>query len=490
MKRVKGGKGGKRGKGDGKKKVRALDDDDHDDADDENTAKKARIDTQPPAASTCTQQPGGRHPTAAVPPPPTIIPSIAPKNSSLLARLRSAHTPASSSLQAPQRFTPDGDAGASSHRHPLSRAVSSPSSSHHAPQGFTSDGEAAASSHHHPPSRAISSPSSAFQGLMDDPLLTQGDAYNDVLARLNFSLSPPKIQTAAQKPDAAPKAARKPLTRKARASLTPTIPDSGETRGELVMLLDTREAKWFPELAHSGFTMETRSLPVGDVTWVWRVGTKEIMAGSIIERKALQDLSSSIIDGRYNEQKTRMAGIPLKKAYLIEGKPSKSMFFQIKSQAQGPPQFGGGKRLLPMSSLAAAAANTQLRDNYGLLRTKSPKDSAKLLKNIHEGLKRQGMPTLNTITYEEFADISRKTGQLCARDVLGRMLRQIPSFGAESVTAVFEALQDKATLHGIVEVHRSQEARDKFHSDLKTLRQGKRALSKTLLKAMTDMFSK
>ena len=72
-------------------------------------------------------------------------------------------------------------------------------------------------------------------------------------------------------------------------------------------------------------TVETRSLPLGDVVWVWRThrGDKprEYLTGVVWERKTLLDLSASIKDGRYDEQKYRLTHCPGLETvvFLVEG---------------------------------------------------------------------------------------------------------------------------------------------------------------------------
>lgn len=68
------------------------------------------------------------------------------------------------------------------------------------------------------------------------------------------------------------------------------------------------------------FYPESNLLKVGDVTWIAKLqdGT-EYMLDWIVERKEVEDLVISIKDGRYKEQKFRLArcGIP-HLVYLIE----------------------------------------------------------------------------------------------------------------------------------------------------------------------------
>ena len=59
------------------------------------------------------------------------------------------------------------------------------------------------------------------------------------------------------------------------------------------------------ELKKLGVTCEIRKLNVGDFTWVarCRFTNRELVLPYIIERKRIDDLSSSIQDQRYQEQK-------------------------------------------------------------------------------------------------------------------------------------------------------------------------------------------
>jgi ERCC4-type nuclease len=68
----------------------------------------------------------------------------------------------------------------------------------------------------------------------------------------------------------------------------------------------------------SGITVETESLPIGDI--LMKTDEKEVL---IVERKTLADLISSIKDGRYEEQSHRLKHasgfLPHNVVYMIEG---------------------------------------------------------------------------------------------------------------------------------------------------------------------------
>jgi crossover junction endonuclease MUS81 len=61
------------------------------------------------------------------------------------------------------------------------------------------------------------------------------------------------------------------------------------------------------ELSSKGTLFELRHLKVGDFTWVCRdrVTGQELVLPYIVERKRMDDLASSIRDGRFHEQKVK-----------------------------------------------------------------------------------------------------------------------------------------------------------------------------------------
>lgn len=61
------------------------------------------------------------------------------------------------------------------------------------------------------------------------------------------------------------------------------------------------------ELSSLNVTFEMRRLSVGDFAWICRDKSgRELMLPYILERKRLDDLSGSITDGRFHEQKVNM----------------------------------------------------------------------------------------------------------------------------------------------------------------------------------------
>ncbi|KAK6903081.1 hypothetical protein I203_108343 [Kwoniella mangroviensis CBS 8507] len=100
---------------------------------------------------------------------------------------------------------------------------------------------------------------------------------------------------------------------------------------EIVLIVDTREVesrsnrdKIAETLAAKGIKVETRALRLGDMCWVARrtVGDlggeeDECVLDYVVERKRLDDLCSSIRDGRYNEQCFRLSNSCINHIYYI-----------------------------------------------------------------------------------------------------------------------------------------------------------------------------
>ena len=91
----------------------------------------------------------------------------------------------------------------------------------------------------------------------------------------------------------------------------------------------------------------------------------------VIERKTINDLISSIMDGRYREQKLRLKALMekhnrrLKIIYLIEGK-----------------LIGKQKSSMPNSTIWSTMCKLIMRDNFIVFRSKSIKESVNFIKTM------------------------------------------------------------------------------------------------------------
>lgn len=144
---------------------------------------------------------------------------------------------------------------------------------------------------------------------------------------------------------------------------------------EIQLFIDNRETKVIDYLNQS----EKQTLPfiisqldLGDFCFRDKVNSVIL----IIERKTIQDLSSSITDGRYREQKARLlsCGIPMERImYIIEGNIDKEFSHKV-----------------PVDTLVSSMINTQLRDNIKVYRTFSLKETCEFIQKLYDKLNTNG----------------------------------------------------------------------------------------------------
>lgn len=232
---------------------------------------------------------------------------------------------------------------------------------------------------------------------------------------------------------------------------TPIVLEPGSFTIELV--LDVREIRAKTDrdymqnnLVTSGVRPIMRALELGDTLWVAKVcdpallsrlGAEgdEVLLDYIVERKRLDDLVSSIKDGRFHEQKFRLRKSGIKNViYIIEEISMNADHFQKYEEA-----------------VQSAIAGTQVVEGYFIKKTQKMDDTirylvsmTKLLKQRYERKRLHLIPTkvittgnymplvqhLRTtqpstdfhITYSAFASLSSKSETLTLRDVYLKML--------------------------------------------------------------------
>lgn len=216
----------------------------------------------------------------------------------------------------------------------------------------------------------------------------------------------------------------------------------------VVLLIDTGESsslrktnvdKVISELSSLNVTFEMRRLSVGDFAWICRDRSgKELMLPYILERKRLDDLSGSIQDGRFHEQKFRLKQCGLEnKIYLVENEK----------------KYHG----LPISHLQQALANTEVIDGFTIVRTENHLESMKYIANfsniltnmfkdktltthideIDSGYKNSSN-IVNLISFKTFSSGSAKNKNMTVRDMLIRQLLQIRGLSVHKAFAIVE----------------------------------------------------
>ena len=214
------------------------------------------------------------------------------------------------------------------------------------------------------------------------------------------------------------------------------------------------------------------SLDLGDITF--EVNNKTII---LIERKKMQDLSNSLYDGRYKEQKKRMKDAlhkNVRKIYLIEG----NSFFNTK---------------LNQKTLDGIKINTMLRDNFHIIHTKNYDETVEFIKNIYNRIGKYSKELFNQLndddvieknSYSEVCNINKKKN-ITPEIYQILQLQQIPKV---SNTVAKLIIQHFGSLKSIYSKHNTPELINQFQKELSELKFGekKRRIGPKLSKTIID----
>jgi len=260
-------------------------------------------------------------------------------------------------------------------------------------------------------------------------------------------------------------------------------------------------------------SVEARSLPLGDILWVWRedhplsdrtraadnasngTASCELLAGWVVERKTFHDLSASIVDGRYDEQKARLLNSPGLEGiiYLVEG--AEPLFGVTETTAREKANAAAGRgfgqrlisRALPMPTLSTTAVHTQMISGFHVAHTQSTVHTVGLLVAMHAELRERGPPggSQAAVLYRSFAEQTRKSPYPRVFEAFGRMLRVIPHCGPEATEALVDEFQ---TPHAFAAALRNSSDTDLLLR-LRQRRGGRAAVSAPALAACRELFT-
>ncbi|CAK9814669.1 Crossover junction endonuclease MUS81 [Anthophora plagiata] len=219
---------------------------------------------------------------------------------------------------------------------------------------------------------------------------------------------------------------------------------------DVILLVDTHETSGakpqhdatIVELTQLGVVFEIRHLKVGDFAWIARCKNtnNELILPYIIERKRIDDLSSSITDGRFHEQKFRLKQSGIKNLmYIIE-------------------EYEKGQRLaIPHSSLMQASINTLIQDGFSVKYTKNHKDSMFYLSSLSRvlikhfkgknliGCKKETITKANIsndtcflMEFEEFNKAASKQKVFQVSQMFVRQLLQLKGISIDKALAIVE----------------------------------------------------
>ncbi|XP_035742525.1 crossover junction endonuclease MUS81-like [Vespa mandarinia] len=221
---------------------------------------------------------------------------------------------------------------------------------------------------------------------------------------------------------------------------------------DIVLLVDTKETcggKTKPqhdatliELKQLGILFEIRHLRIGDFTWIakCKYTKKELVLPYIVERKRLDDLSASIKDGRFHEQKFRLKQSGIQNLLYIVEDHDKII-----------------RTGIPLSTLLQASVNSLVQDNFIVKYTDSHQDSMSYLatltsilcklyakKYLIECKKENLLPidissnSILVMKFEEFNKAASKLKNFNVRQMFVRQLLQLKGMSVNKALAIVE----------------------------------------------------
>jgi len=182
---------------------------------------------------------------------------------------------------------------------------------------------------------------------------------------------------------------------------------------DYIIKFDNREKDLIKILEEKDYQVTLENLDIGDIQFV-DLTTKEVII--IIERKTLADLSASIKDGRYKEQKERLIHSikkSVRKIVLLEGTDLTTFS-------------------LPLKTLDSVIINTLIRDNIHIHMSKDKNDTIQFIENIilqlpkyYEDLKKEIILGEEKVFNNEFNCKTKKkenlTSDVCFRNMLSQI---------------------------------------------------------------------
>jgi len=149
----------------------------------------------------------------------------------------------------------------------------------------------------------------------------------------------------------------------------------------IILKIDNREKDLVQILKTKNIPFINENLDIGD----FLISDNENNILIIIERKKYADLSASIKDGRYKEQKERLIhSIPYKvrKIYLLEGNNMKDFQF-------------------PLKTFESVIINTMIRDGIFVFMSKNTDDTVNFIENVMNNIQKYMDVLVNEIVKNE-----------------------------------------------------------------------------------------
>ncbi|ORX78456.1 hypothetical protein BCR32DRAFT_270063 [Anaeromyces robustus] len=279
---------------------------------------------------------------------------------------------------------------------------------------------------------------------------------------------------------------------------------------EIILLLDNREISTKTDrtyiqknLASRGINCDTRPLVLGDVTWIAKEKKSngiEIILDHIIERKRLDDLISSIKDGRFREQKNRLKNCGLNDViYLVEGTKTKQ------------------SEMFGINRIMSALCSTQIYNHFFIKRTSNIEETMNYFSIITKSLikkyknkplyaysfKRNTLKELPVVrnivnkrdqcyyhlTYDYFSSINSKAEALTISNIWATWLKCVRGISSDKANTIIYKYPTFALFMKSFKKCKNEKEIEKFFSDMVTENLPKRKkITKEMAKKLYKLY--
>ena len=186
----------------------------------------------------------------------------------------------------------------------------------------------------------------------------------------------------------------------------------------IICKIDNRERDLIQSFTNNNIKIQTHNLDIGDIQIIYIDDSFMEHNLIVIERKTYDDLSTSIKDGRYKEQKNRILNSVsnnIRKIYLLEG--NKNDF------------------KLPETVLEGTIINTIVRDNIHIFISKNISDTIKFIKTIIKNIdkyKENIIKNINNIDTNDVLINTSKKSNMNSETCFINMMSGIPGISKKT----------------------------------------------------------
>lgn len=225
---------------------------------------------------------------------------------------------------------------------------------------------------------------------------------------------------------------------------------------DIILYIDNREKKarndnfsLFKRVQSMGFNCIQKQLIIGDFCWVIEIKTKQnktytCILDYIIERKKIDDLASSIVDGRYKDQKLRLKLSGLSKIfYLLEG-------------------YLTANNGISNKAIETAITDTRIFNKFTVKETYSTDESVTFIKNMHNTILKKTIFSINGLkddedltfkaTYENFYEVNKKGNRNTVSYLFLQSVGGIKGMGSQAVNWVSNYFHSMKDMHDFLQM--------------------------------------